>query len=186
MGYPVALKGFGPELLHKSDAGAVKLRLASPDQVRDAYRDLADRLGRRLAGVHVQPMAADGVEMFVGGLQDPTFGPVLFCGSGGVLVELFGDAACRICPMSDRDAAEMLDSVPGVRRLRGYRGQPPADEAALRDAVLRVSALLDACPEIQEMDINPLTVMTSGVCALDVRIRVAVPQAAPATRRVRY
>ena len=186
MGYPVALKGFGPELLHKSDAGAVKLRLASPDQVRDAYRDLADRLGRRLAGVQVQPMAADGVEMFVGGLQDPTFGPVLFCGSGGVLVELCGDAACRICPMSDRDAAEMLDGVPGVRRLRGYRGQPPADEAALRDAVLHVSALLDACPEIQEMDINPLTVMTSGVCALDVRIRVAVPQAAPATRRVRY
>ena len=125
-------------------------------------------------------------EMFVGGLQDPAFGPVIFCGSGGVLVELFGDAACRLCPISDRDAVEMLNDIRGVARLRGHRGQPVGDEAALRDVVLRVAALLHACPEIQEMDVNPLMVRSQGVIAVDVRIRVDAPAPTRSTRRVRY
>jgi acyl-CoA synthetase (NDP forming) len=186
IGYPVALKGTGPTILHKSDVGAVKLGIATDDQLRRAYLELETSLGSRLAGVLVQQMAGDGVEMFVGGLQDPAFGPVIFCGSGGVLVELFGDAACRLCPISDRDAAELLDDIRGVARLRGYRGQPVGDEAALRDVVLRVAALLHACPEIQEMDVNPLMVRRQGVVAVDVRIRVDAPAPTRATRRVRY
>ena len=131
-------------------------------------------------------MAPDGVEMFVGGLQDPTFGPVLFCGSGGVLVELFGDAVCRLCPVSDRDAEEMLDPVPGVQRLRGHRGRPRPTKrrCATRCCASRRSSR--GYPEIQEMDINPLTVMTRGACALDVRIRIGPPQVLPSARRVRY
>lgn len=186
LGDPVAVKGFGPEILHKSDAGAVKLHLESPDQVQVAYRDLVARLGPRLAGVQVQTMAPEGVEMFIGGLQDPTFGPVVFCGSGGILVELFGDAVCRLCPISDRDVAEMLEAIPAVRLLRGYRGKPPADEAALGDALQRVSALLATCPEIREMDINPIAVLEHGVLALDVRIRVGELSPPAPTRRVQY
>ena len=107
-------------------------------------------------------------------------------GSGGVLVELFGDAVCRLCPLTDRDAADMLNEIRGIPRLRGHRGRPVADEAALRDALVRVSVLLDRCPEIQELDINPINVLTRGTSALDVRVRVAEPAARPSARRVRY
>lgn len=186
VGYPVALKAFGPAILHKSDAGAVHLRLGDEAAVRASYRDLATRLGGRALGVLLQRMAGEGVEMFIGGLQDPSFGPVVFCGSGGVLVELFGDAVCRLCPLTDLEARQMLDEMRGVARLRGYRGRPAADEGALLDALLRVSALLDACPEIQELDINPINVLGRGVAALDVRIRVAEPQRPVRPRRVRY
>jgi acetyl coenzyme A synthetase (ADP forming)-like protein len=186
IGFPVALKAFGPAILHKSDAGAVHLGLVDEPAVRAAYRDLTSRLGARLSGVMVQRMASDGVEMFIGGLQDPSFGPVVFCGSGGILVELFGDAVCRLCPLTDVDAEEMLNEIRGVARLRGHRGKPAADEPALRDALLRVAALLDGCPEIQELDINPINVLGNGVHALDVRIRVAAPAAPIRTRRVRY
>ena len=186
LGYPVALKAFGPAILHKTDAGAVHLNLLHESDVRGAYRDLVNRLGTRMSGVLMQPMARPGVEMFIGGLQDPSFGPVVFCGSGGVLVELFGDAVCRLCPLTDREAADMLNDIRGVARLRGHRGRPPADEAALCDALLRVAALLDAAPEIQELDINPINVFERGVAALDARIRVAPSAVAPRTRRVRY
>ncbi len=184
--YPVVLKGFGPALVHKSDVGAVKLNLRTEAELRAAYRDLQAALGDRLSGAMVQRMAGQGVEMFIGGLQDPAFGPVVFCGSGGVLVEILGDAVCRLCPLTDRDAKEMLEEVRGIRRLRGYRGSTVADEPALEDALVRVSALLDACPEIQEIDVNPLSVMTKGVIALDARIRLAESQSQRPTRRVRY
>lgn len=186
LGYPVALKAFGPSIVHKSDVGAVRLDLADADAVRSAYRAMAAALGASLSGVLVQPMAAEGVEMFIGGIQDAVFGPVVFAGSGGVLVELFGDAACRMCPATDRDVAEMLDEVRGIARLRGFRGARRADEGAYRDAVFRVAALLDACPEIHEMDINPIRVRDSGAAVLDARIRVDAPVRPRPTRRVRY
>jgi acyl-CoA synthetase (NDP forming) len=185
-GGPIVLKAFGPALLHKSDVGAVRLGLRTDAEVREAYDDLSRRLGAQAQGILAQPMASDGVEMFIGGLQDPVFGPVVFCGSGGVLVELFGDAACRLCPLTDRDATEMLDEVRGVARLRGHRGRPAADEGALTDALLRVSALLDGCPEVQEIDINPINVLARGALALDARIRIAPPTERLWTRRVRY
>jgi acetyl coenzyme A synthetase (ADP forming)-like protein len=185
-GSPVVLKAFGPAILHKTDAGAVKLDLTTPREVREAHADLVSRLGGRLSGILIQPMAPDGVEMFIGGLQDAAFGPVVFCGSGGVLVELFGDAVCRLCPLTDYDAVEMLDDVRGVARLRGHRGRPPADEAALRDALTRISVLLDACPEIHELDINPVNVLAEGVAVLDVRMRVGPVPPPPRTRKVRY
>lgn len=186
LGYPVAIKGFGPEIVHKSDVGAVRLNLADEAAVRAAYRSMATLLGAKLAGVLVQRMAPPGVEMFIGGLQDAVFGPVVFAGSGGVLVELFGDATCRMCPATDRDVTEMLDEVRGIARLRGYRGGAPADEDAYREAILRVSALLDACPEIHEMDINPVRVRESGVSVLDARIRVGEAARPRPSRRVRY
>jgi acyl-CoA synthetase (NDP forming) len=186
LGFPVALKGSGPGIIHKSDAGAVHLDLGDQAAVRAAYRTMTSHLGAALTGVVVQRMVPAGVEMFIGGLQDSVFGPVVFAGSGGVLVELFGDAACRMCPISDRDVEEMLSEVRGAARLRGYRGAAPADETAYRDAIRRVAALLEACPEIQEMDINPVKVSESDAYAIDVRIRVGDPAPTRATRGVRY
>ena len=185
-GYPVVLKAFGAALLHKSDVGAVRLGLRDEVALRRAFTDLMERLGLRAAGILMQPMADEGVEMFIGGLQDPAFGPIVFCGSGGVLVELFGDAVCRLCPLTDADAVAALNEIRGIARLRGFRGKAAADESALRDALLRISVLLDLCPEIQELDLNPINVLTRGVVVLDARIRVANPTPMAATRRVRY
>ena len=107
-------------------------------------------------------MVPGGVEVIVGVARDPTFGPLIVYGSGGTLVELLADVAFRLHPLTDADAAAMLDEVRGTALLRGYRGAPEGDEAALRDLLLRVSALVEACPEIREMDLNPVKVLTGG------------------------
>ena len=131
-------------------------------------------------------MVSGGIEMLVGIVNDETFGPVLACASGGQLTEVVGDSQFRLFPVTDLDAQAMIDSLRVARLLRGYRGRPPADEGALRDALLRLSALAASCPEIQELDINPLAVATHGVMALDVRVRIEPPRAKPVSRRVMY
>lgn len=186
IGFPVALKASGPSILHKSDVGGVLLALASDEEVRSAYGELSTRLGARLSGAIVQEMVPAGVEMMIGALEDATFGPVIAFGSGGVLLELLSDVTFRLHPLTEADAAEMLDDVKGSALLRGYRGAPPVDEAALRDTLLRVSALLELCPEIQELDINPVTVLVGGTKAVDVRVRVEPLRARPRSRRIRY
>ncbi len=186
IGYPVALKALGASLLHKTERGAVLLNLQDADAVRDSATALLSRLGDELTGFIVQRMVPGGVEMLVGSVNDPLFGPVVVCGSGGVLAELLSDSATRLHPVTAADAAEMIDELRGVRLLRGFRGQAAVDEAALKDAILRVSALLSICPEIQELDLNPLKVLESGVCAVDARISVDRHRPQTATRRVLY
>jgi acyl-CoA synthetase (NDP forming) len=116
-------------------------------------------------------MVKDGAEMMVA-VNDATFGHVIVCGSGGVLVDLLADSACRLQPVTDLDAKEMVDGLKGVRLLRGFRGAPKVDEAAFEESILRISSLVRICPEIQELDVNPLKVLPGGVAALDVRVRV--------------
>jgi acetate---CoA ligase (ADP-forming) len=186
LGFPVAVKALGPELLHKTERRAVILGLQNPRAVWEACLDLTTRLEGDVTGFLVQQMVPDGVEMLVGATLDPVFGHVVVCGSGGVLVDVFADSAVRLHPLTPSDAAGMVNGLKGVRLLRGYRGAPPADEEALRDVLLRVSALLDLCPEIVEMDINPLKVLASGASAVDVRIRVRREEPGPTTRRVAY
>jgi acetyl coenzyme A synthetase (ADP forming)-like protein len=183
---PVALKAVGPTIVHKSDVGGVRLGLASDAEVKAAALDIQARLGERLTGFLVQEMAPSGVEMIVGALHDPSFGPVLSCGVGGALVEIAADMAFRLHPLTDRDAREMVGELRGARLLRGFRGAPPADEAALHDVLLRLSALIDACPEIQELDINPLRVLTSGAVAVDARVRIERVASGLSPRRVLY
>ena len=173
LGFPVAIKGVGRELLHKTEHKAVRLGLANRSDARLAALELIRTLGDRIEGLLVQRMVTGGAEMMIGAINDVTFGHVVVCGSGGVLIDLLADAAFRLHPVTDRDAAEMVDSLKGVRLLRGFRGSIPADEDAFREAILRVSALIGICPEIQEIDVNPLAVLPGGVSALDVRVRVA-------------
>ena len=171
-GFPVAMKATGTELVHKSDAGAVRLRLKDAGAVTDAWQDMRERLGSRMSGAVVQKMAGAGVELLIGAVNDPVYGPVLACGMGGTLTELLADRQLRLHPLTDVDAASMVDELRGAPVLRGYRGAVPADEAALRDALLRLSALVGLVPEIQELDVNPLIVGARGVCAIDARVRV--------------
>jgi len=172
MGFPVALKAYGPELLHKSDAGGVKLGLRDKAAVWTAYQELEDALGDRMTGVIVQAMATEGVEMMIGATDDPAFGHLIAAGAGGTLVELLDDVAFRLHPLNDADADAMLNGLRSMKLLRGFRGAKPCDVAALRSAILRVSALLDICPEIRELDLNPIKVRGSGCVVVDARIRV--------------
>ncbi len=169
IGYPVVLKGSGPGILHKTEARAVHTALADDRSIGDAYRALARNPD--VLQVLLQPMIR-GVEMFVGASFDPKFGHAIVCGSGGTLVELLRDTSCRLAPLTDVAASEMLDELRGIALLRGFRGAPMADEAALRDVVLRVSALLELCPEIQELDLNPVIVSAAGATAVDARVRI--------------
>ena len=171
LGFPVALKGSGDRLLHKSDVGAVRLDLATPEDVRQAFIDMSARVGDVMEGAIVQPMLR-GVEVIAGVLSDPLFGPVVMFGTGGVAVELFGDRVFRILPMTDVDAHEMVRSTRGAPLLAGYRGAPACDIAALEEVLLRVAQLADQVPQLAEMDLNPIIATPTGCVAVDARIRL--------------
>jgi acyl-CoA synthetase (NDP forming) len=131
-------------------------------------------------------MVPGGVEVVVGATLDETFGPLVLYGSGGMLVELLNDVAFRINPLTRSDVQDMLNEVKGTALLRGYRGSPVADESALSELILRVSALLEICPQIHEMDANPVKVLEKGVIVVDARVRVdRLVEPAP-TRRIAY
>ena len=126
LGLPVVLKAVGPQILHKTDVGGVRLDLRDRQAVTDAYRDLYARLGDRLTGVLVQRMVPAGVELLVGTMEDDTFGPVVLCSLGGTLVELLGKPVARLLPLMNADVDELLQDMPGSALLRGYRGSPPS------------------------------------------------------------
>ena len=182
----MALKALGPSLLHKTERRAVSLNLSNDAALRTAYADFTARFGREMTAVLVQQMVPRGVEMIVGALQDPMFGPVIACGTGGVLVDVLADTAFRLHPLNASDAAEMVDELRGARLLRGYRGAQPADEQALRDVLIRVSELVRVAPEIQELDLNPVIVLTAGARVADVRLRLDPSTPSRHGRRVEY
>jgi acetyl coenzyme A synthetase (ADP forming)-like protein len=174
IGGQVALKAIAPGLLHKSDAGGVRVGL-SPTQVQRAARQMAGtvaKAGFAVEGFLVQEMAPAGVELIVGVVQDRAFGPLVACGAGGTSTELLGDVAVRLTPLSDLDAHEMLRSLKVFPLLDGYRGTQPSDIPALEQLLLRVGALVEAHPEIAELDLNPVVALASGPLILDARIRV--------------
>ena len=183
LGVPVALKAIAAGLLHKTDAGGVVLDLDGADAVRDAaerIRTSVETAGHSLQGLILQPMAPDGVELIVGVVHDQSFGPVVACGAGGTSAELIRDVAVRITPVTDLDADEMLRSLKTFPLLDGYRGAEPCDVAAVEDVLLRVSAMVEAHPEIVELDCNPLIARPDGALIVDARLRVeAAPPPVP-------
>ena len=182
IGYPVALKAVGATILHKSDVGGVRLDLRDGEAVAEAATAMQKSLGSRLAGYLVQPMVAPGVELLVGTVEDPSFGPVVLCSLGGTLVELLDAPSARLAPLSNEDVEELIGAMPGSAILRGYRGAPPADREAIADLLRRVSALVTRCPEILEMDLNPVRVFSEGLTVVDARIRIGAPPVASGRR----
>ena len=130
--------------------------------------------------VLVQKMVVEGLEIFVGGRQDPTFGPVVLLGLGGVYVEVLGDVALRVAPITPAEAWEMIDEIRGSRLLRGVRGQAPADRDALVAVIMRMSQLLCDLPEIVELDVNPVKVLSAGRGCVAVDCRMILTPAASA------
>jgi acetyl coenzyme A synthetase (ADP forming)-like protein len=175
LGSAVALKAIAAGVLHKSDAGAVRLNLEGGRAVTRAAEEMAatlEKAGHHATGFQVQTMAAAGVEMLVGVVQDQHFGPVLACGAGGTTTELLKDVAVRITPITRGEAGRMVRSLKTFPQLDGYRGAPRADVDALEDVLLRVSALVEAHAEVAEMDLNPLIVHSAGAVLVDARIRL--------------
>jgi acetyl coenzyme A synthetase (ADP forming)-like protein len=178
LGGPVVIKAIAEGLVHKSDAGGVVVGIRGATAAARAARRIAAAVraaGHPPQGFLVQRMAPAGAELLVGIVGDPDFGPIVACGAGGRAVELLGDAGVRLAPLGRRDAGELLRSLRTFPLLDGYRGQPPADLAAVEDVLLRVSALGAAHPEISELDCNPLLAGPEGAVVLDARIRVAAP-----------
>jgi len=178
MGFPLVAKAIAPGVVHKSDVGGVVLGLDSCDAVERAVASLGERMraiGTALEGVLLQREVTGGIEALVGVTTDPTFGPLVVCGLGGVLVELLRDVAFHLTPVTDVDAQAMLNELRAAKLLDGYRGMPPGDRAALADVILRVSALVELVPEIRELDLNPVKVFPPGheAVVVDARLRLA-------------
>jgi acetate---CoA ligase (ADP-forming) len=185
VGFPVALKATGPGLLHKSDVGGVHLSLNSGGAVAAAYTDMAGALGDAMDGAVVQPMAHPGVEVIVGFVQDPAFGPLVLFGMGGTAVELLGDhATCRV-PVTDVDAREMLLSLRSAPLLTGYRGSVPVDIDSLIDLIMRCGRLAEDLTDLSEADLNPVIAGPSGAIVVDARFRISSDSVQPEeTRRL--
>jgi acetyltransferase len=174
LGYPVVLKVDSPVITHKSDVGGVVLDLRSPDAVRDAYRSVMRRPAERtpgvvIDGVVVQRMMAPGQEMLLGVKRDPVFGPIIACGLGGVFVEILGDVAVDVPPLSAAGSMAMIGRLRGRALLEGARGRPPADVEALIRAIVGLGDLALALGDrVEAIDINPLVVYASGEGAMAV------------------
>ena len=178
LGGAVALKAVAPGIVHKQEARAVLINLEGAAAVERAAavmaRDLAGA-GHRVERFLVQRMVPSGVEMLVGVVHDRLFGPVIACGAGGSEVELLKDVAVRITPLTDRDAREMVRSLATYPLLQGYRRTAPVDVDALEMTLLRVSAMVEAHPEIIELDCNPVIVLADGAVVVDARVRIEAP-----------
>ena len=167
--YPVALKTAEPGILHKSDTGGVRLGLASEAALLDAYGDLARRLGPR---VLIAPMAGPGVEIALGMLRDPQFGPMVVIGAGGTLVEFLEDRSAALAPFGRTTARRLVESLKLEQLLRGYRGSAPVDLGALSEAIARFSVLAaDLADIVAEIDVNPL-LAGKDILALDALVIV--------------
>lgn len=190
IGGAVALKIWSPDITHKTDVGGVTLNLEGYDAVLAAARAMRRRIGRerpeaRLTGFTVEPMqrANDGHELIVGAYEDRQFGPVILFGHGGIAVELHDDKAIGLPPLNRELARDLIDRTRVSHLLQGFRGLPPVDLPGIEQVICRVSQLVIELPEVIELDINPLLAHANGVCALDVRVRIAKP-AVPGSGRL--
>ncbi|MBI4364245.1 MAG: acetate--CoA ligase family protein [Candidatus Latescibacteria bacterium] len=185
VGFPVAVKVQSPDVVHKTDVGGVRLNLRSEQETAQAFDEIRAALARakpdaRFTGVTVEPMVQGGVETIVGMTRDPSFGPVVLFGLGGVSVELLRDVSVRVAPITDRDAEEMVREIQGFPLLEGYRGAPPSNVASLVELLHRVSALAINHPDVVELDLNPVVVLPQPApcVALDARLRLNADGAA--------
>jgi acyl-CoA synthetase (NDP forming) len=180
IGYPVVVKAISPTVLHKSDVGGVALDVRNAEELSEAYRRVRSRIPDSTA-VLIQPLVRGCVEVLIGVKYDPAFGHLIGFGLGGVLVEALHDVRFRLHPLTDCDADDLIRESFAAHLLQPHRGRPAGDVGALREALLRVSALVTAMPEIDELDLNPVSVLPEGqgVRVLDARVHIGrvTPQA---------
>ncbi len=179
LGYPVVMKIWSPDILHKSDVGGVRIGLNGPQQVRDAFDLMMYRIPKKapdadILGVLVQEMCSSGKEVILGMNRDPHFGPMLMFGMGGIMVEVLKDVAFYLAPITASEAKEMLVRTKTYQILKGFRGKEGVDLDAIAEGLQRLSQLVTAFPQIQEMDINPFIVGIEGTTPIAVDARMSV------------
>ena len=179
LSFPVAVKLASSTIVHKTDVGGVALSLTSEKEVEKAFTDIKAKLAEmdrqaEMEGVTVQRMVPGGIEAIVGVTQDPSFGPIIMFGLGGIYAELMKDVAVRLHPLTNVDARELVGSIKMAKLFEGFRGAPPSDMRSLEDLLLRLSALVEDIPQIAELDLNPVKVMErgKGYWVVDARIMV--------------
>lgn len=175
IGYPIVLKIISPQILHKSDAGGVIVDINNDQGIREGYKKIisnakAYKPDAEITGILVQEMAPKGTEIIVGTTTDPTFGPTIMFGLGGIFVEILKDVSFRVAPINLIDAKEMIKEIKAYKILEGARGMPPSDQNTLADILVKVSNMLMECPEIKELDMNPILAYPDGARIVDARI----------------
>jgi len=191
IGYPVVLKIVSPDILHKTEAKGVLVGLGTADEVSSGYDEIltnakAYKADASVTGVQVQLMLPEGLEVLIGAIADPTFGPVVTFGLGGILVEVLRDVTFRLAPTSAEDAQAMVEGIRTAEVLHGVRGRPGVDRQALADMIQRVSELVSDFPEITEVDLNPVLAQEDGAIAVDARLVVSFDAAEADARPPRY
>jgi len=174
-GFPVVLKIVSPQVLHKSDAGGVLINIRDEEGVRKGFNKIIENVkahvpDAEITGILVQEMAPDGTQVIVGSTNDPTFGPTIMFGLGGIFVEVLKDVSFRLVPITRVDAEEMVKEIKAYKILEGVRGMPPSDQETILDILMRTSEMLVECPEIKELDLNPILVYEKGAKIVDARI----------------
>lgn len=178
LGYPVVLKVVSPEVIHKSDVGGVLAGLADASQVREGFQRILASVGSHLPAANIEAVlvckqAPPGLEVIVGALQDPCFGPTVMFGLGGIFAEVLRDVVFRLAPLRRLDALEMIHEVKGYPLIAGLRGQKPSDEDSLVALLLAVSKVASEHPEIKELDLNPVRLYEHSLLVLDARVITA-------------
>jgi len=174
-GFPVALKINSPDIVHKSDAGGVKLSLNNGAEVKKAFEEILRKVKKQhpraaIHGVSVQKMLRPGTEVIVGTSKDPQFGPVIMFGLGGIFVELLKDVSFRIIPVKRKDVEEMIHEIKGFPLLQGYRGKEPASIPALVEMILKLSSFMERNSWVRELDLNPIIAYRDKAVAVDARV----------------
>ncbi len=175
IGYPIVLKIVSPQVLHKSDAGGVIVGVNDEKDVREGYQKIVANIKKNvptavIEGILVQEMAPKGTEIIIGSTVDATFGPTIMFGLGGIFVEILKDVSFRLVPITKEDAWEMLDEIKAKKMLEGPRGTAKSDKDTIVATLLSVSKMLMECPEIKELDMNPVLVYEKGARAVDARV----------------
>ncbi|MFC1802805.1 acetate--CoA ligase family protein [Thermoproteota archaeon] len=175
IGYPIVLKIVSPQILHKSDAGGVIVGVEDDQGIRDGFNKIinntkAHNADAEVKGILVQEMAPKGTEIIVGSTTDATFGPTLMFGLGGIFVEILKDVSFRVAPIELVDAFEMIEEIKAIKILDGVRGMPPCHKPTIAEILYKTSNMLMECPEIKELDMNPILAYPDSALIVDARI----------------
>jgi acyl-CoA synthetase (NDP forming) len=173
--FPTVMKIASPDIIHKTDAGGVKLNIKDEKEAKLAYQEIISKAKKynknaKISGTIVYSIVPQGTEIIIGMMKDPHFGPVAMFGLGGIFVEILKDISFRILPIEERDAREMITEIKGYEILKGTRGESPKDIKAIEEVLMKVSRLTTENPEISEIDLNPIFVFESGIQVIDARM----------------
>jgi len=173
--FPLVMKIISLDIIHKTDIGGVILNIMNEQQVRESYKTIIDSVKKnkpeaKINGVLLYKQVPSGVEVIVGMIRDPQFGPTVMFGLGGIFTEILKDVTFRVCPVERTDIEEMLTEIEGIKMLQGYRGQPRRDVNAIIDIIMEISRLALDYPVVKEIDLNPIIVYEKGAVVVDAKI----------------